>query len=248
MDRLACHAAVVLVGVERDVEVTLSDNRVARGRALVVKPDVGFSSSCVGTTVTVLCDLDRAARGWISSSDVEIAPLSRTTELLRYANRAAMQPQRPDIELATCMEEIATADVVGVHRHDAIIRRILLAAANDSISDWNVEQMAAVARVSPTHLRATFHREIGLTPRTWLRWTKMARAFEMLTRATPIGLGVAALEAGFADHSHFTRTCVEFLGRTPSSLLARNRDDSDDLTDPPHRCLAQSCSDGTSSE
>ena len=58
--------------------------------------------------------------------------------------------------------------------------------------------------------------------RPYLRWLRLARALEGASRGA--GLTAAALDAGFADAAHFSRTMRRHFGVTPSSILAALRE------------------------
>lgn len=80
-------------------------------------------------------------------------------------------------------------------------------------------ELARAVHYSPFHLSRLFRQEIGATisdHRTNLR------VHEVLWRldAGDRDLHKLAADAGFADHSHMTRTVAARVGRTPSVLRA----------------------------
>jgi AraC family transcriptional regulator len=78
---------------------------------------------------------------------------------------------------------------------------------------------AEVARslgIHPVHLARTVRRFTGLTLRDYVRRERIIRGSKLL-RSSEHSLSRVAHEAGFADHSHFTREFVRRHGHTPSN-------------------------------
>jgi AraC family transcriptional regulator len=78
----------------------------------------------------------------------------------------------------------------------------------------SVEELAAIAGVHPTHLLRTFRRHHGATISNYVR----QRRVELARAAVAKGeqpLSAIALDAGFADQSHFTRVFRQAFGETP---------------------------------
>jgi AraC family transcriptional regulator len=79
--------------------------------------------------------------------------------------------------------------------------------------------LADVARelnVSPSRLRHLFVEEVGLPFRTYVLWQRLQRVIQ--TVRTEKSLTHAALDAGFADAAHMTRTFRRMAGIAPSML------------------------------
>ena len=88
----------------------------------------------------------------------------------------------------------------------------------------SVDQLAQLAGVHPTHLLRTFRRHHGTTISNYVRRRRIERArVEVANGDRP--LSAIALDAGFADQSHFTRVFRQTFGETPGqyarSLRAR---------------------------
>jgi AraC-like DNA-binding protein len=83
-------------------------------------------------------------------------------------------------------------------------------ASADSIAD-----IAAVVGLSPSRLRALVHAHTGTSAMHLRMWQRLRAAILSLP-AKPIAL--AAIDAGFADQAHLTRTAVRLLGQTPGDL------------------------------
>lgn len=85
-----------------------------------------------------------------------------------------------------------------------------------------LRELAAVAGVHPIHLHRSFRAHFGCTIGEHVRRLRVDFACRRLA-ATDDPLVRIALEAGFADQSHFARTFKRLLGATPSDYRASFR-------------------------
>jgi len=79
-----------------------------------------------------------------------------------------------------------------------------------------LEEVAAVACLSPERFRHLFVAETGMGLRAYMLWLRLLRAWDLAL--TGSSLSAAAHGAGFADAAHLTRTCRRMLGLSPSML------------------------------
>jgi AraC-like DNA-binding protein len=83
-----------------------------------------------------------------------------------------------------------------------------------------VPRVADVARqlsVSPTRVTHQFTSEVGIPFRRFVLWTRIKRAVE--AHRAGRDLTAAAIEAGFSDAAHFSRTFRAMFGLSPSLVL-----------------------------
>lgn len=80
----------------------------------------------------------------------------------------------------------------------------------------SVEQLAAVACLSPYHFIRVFSRHTGLPPHAWLMQFRVFAARKMMQKG--IAIADAACMAGFTDQSHLTRTFKRLFGYTPGQF------------------------------
>jgi AraC family transcriptional regulator len=78
----------------------------------------------------------------------------------------------------------------------------------------SVEELAAIAGVHPTHLLRTFRRHHGATISNYVRQRRVERARAAVAKGEK-PLSAIAIDAGFADQSHFTRVFRQAFGETP---------------------------------
>lgn len=85
--------------------------------------------------------------------------------------------------------------------------------------ELRIAGLAAVAGVDPAHLARTFRAHYGTTAGAYLREMRVQRAAHALARSSA-PLAQIALDAGFADQSHFTRVFRTAYGVTPQRWRA----------------------------
>ena len=83
-------------------------------------------------------------------------------------------------------------------------------------------QLAALAGVHASHLLRTFRRYHQKTIASYIRERRLARARAKVD-AGGLPLSIIALDAGFADQSHFTRAFRQAYGETPGQYARARR-------------------------
>ncbi|MFE9577307.1 helix-turn-helix domain-containing protein [Nocardia sp. NPDC006044] len=91
-----------------------------------------------------------------------------------------------------------------------------------------IDDLAARAGVSRQHLATSFHREIGLPPKTVARVARCHRAIRLITGTNPPTLSAVAALCGYTDQAHLNRDFRLLVGCTPTGLL-RAGDEHTDL-------------------
>lgn len=85
-----------------------------------------------------------------------------------------------------------------------------------------VAEIATQVGVHPAYLARRFRDEFGVTPGTYARNARLHWAAERLIR-TDLAIAEIAIQAGFADQSHFTRAFRRFINQTPAQYRDRYR-------------------------
>jgi AraC family transcriptional regulator len=81
-------------------------------------------------------------------------------------------------------------------------------------ADLTVEQLARVADVSPSSLARRFRNETDTPPWRYVMERRVERAKRLLAN-TDRSLAAIAVDTGFYDQAHFTRTFKRLEGQTP---------------------------------
>jgi transcriptional regulator GlxA family with amidase domain len=83
-------------------------------------------------------------------------------------------------------------------------------------SDLRVDELARLARLSPSHFVRAFSCSFGYSPHRFIVRQRVARAQSlMLTTRAP--LQQIALDCGLADQAHLSRIFQRFVGESPGS-------------------------------
>src|SRR5262245_28095322 len=86
-----------------------------------------------------------------------------------------------------------------------------------------LEQMAAVARLSPNYFVSQFKRATGLPPHQYVILRRVERARQLLQAGSDFSLAEVAAVAGFSDQSQFSHHFRRIVGVTPGQFRTRVR-------------------------
>ena len=98
------------------------------------------------------------------------------------------------------------------------VREYLKAHYADDIS---LAELTRVAGLSPFHLLRLFRRDAGVPPHEYQTQVRIAHARKLIRDGLP--LADAALQTGFFDQSHLTRSFKRIVGMTPGRYLAQSK-------------------------
>jgi len=104
---------------------------------------------------------------------------------------------------------------------------------NKHLTDPNLDldQLADAAQVSPSSLGRAFRDVLNLTPWRYVMRRRIERSQRLLAD-TDRSLAKIALDTGFYDQAHFSRTFKRFTGTTPGIFREENRDIKTDEPSP----------------
>lgn len=89
--------------------------------------------------------------------------------------------------------------------------------------DISIEQLMNVARVSERSLYSLFERQVGLSPRDYLRQRKLERVHVVLQLATARSVTQVALDHGFLHLGRFSEAYRKRFGELPSQTWKRHK-------------------------
>ena len=115
------------------------------------------------------------------------------------------------------LESLLEADAAGCHfAIDARIERIVERIKRSPRESLRLEALAAEVGLSPSRLLALFKAQVGIPMRRYRLWRRLYQSTLCLSAGG--SLTEAAMEAGFADSPHFSRTYLDMIGMQPSTL------------------------------
>jgi AraC-like DNA-binding protein len=101
-------------------------------------------------------------------------------------------------------------------RLDPRVRASIRRIRGEPARRWAVAELARAAELSPRRFRELFSSQIGMSCRQYLLWSRLRAAVAELVEG--VGLTEAALDAGFSDAAHLTRSFRRMVGIAPSAV------------------------------
>ncbi len=83
--------------------------------------------------------------------------------------------------------------------------------------DLGLEELAAIAELSPYHFCRSFKRSTGFTPHQYLIRQRVERA-KLLLKDGKMGILEVAIDCGFTHQSHLNRHFKRLTGMTPKKF------------------------------
>ena len=206
--RLAAHAnevTCILAGRRGAVSVESGGRRIT-GDVLIVQAGVAHAVRCAegGARVLFLDGLAwSAANGLAERLDGTMASLSM--DVIARNNDAQGELRA----------RIAHGSAMDCSRAMAEILRHLTADPMERMTQTELARRLGMER---TRALRTFRACTGQTFRSFKRWTGLQVAARKMLQGEPVG--AAALDAGFADTAHLSRTFRHLFGLTPSEAVA----------------------------
>lgn len=139
--------------------------------------------------------------------------------ILRQVVQAKMSPGVTSERLAANLIEqllIRTVFSVGsdAPRIDARIARVISHALRNLASPVDVEEVARLVHLSPSHFGSLFTCNMGLSFGQWREQARMEESARLL-RHTGLSVGEIAMRVGFADQMYFSRRFHKLMSCSP---------------------------------
>ena len=229
----------LLIGGERELEISTEQSGSLRTRAVLVGPNVarslgaaaparshdGACQTCGGdgsglVVDRVYCPACRwlrdkvlAGREWLDVSD-QLDAQSIADASPAGATDCSAIHRASDRLLARFFPGVESASAIDprVQQAAAWLRRVVPARAD-------MRRLGAECKLSPGRLTHLFTQELGVSIRTYLLWVKMCKAIELLARNQSVADVAAAI--GFADSAHLCRVLRTYYSAAPSFIANR---------------------------
>ena len=112
------------------------------------------------------------------------------------------------------MKELNVEAAEGVLPHRKL-RTVIEYITENLEGSPRLDQMAAVAQLSPSHFMRQFKAATGLAPHQYVIARRVERAQHLLKSDDEVALAEVAVRVGFADQSHFSVHFKRIVGVTP---------------------------------
>ena len=211
------HHAVQLVLSPEPFQLQLSGGTLA-ARAALVPADVPHALEGEGTPMALLLvesegsrgrELHRLAHQWLG------------VDLYQHLGRPSLPPSNTDA--ATVLrwaEELLSTWRTPASPETPIspeVRDVLAQLTQSSGQGPRLAEAAAGCGLSASRLTHRFSAETGIPYRRYLLWLRLQRAVDSARSGAT--LAEAAIEAGFSDQAHLSRTFRAMLGLSPAAVL-----------------------------
>ncbi len=206
---LALHSnpvTCVLHGRDRPLTVRCGDERV-EGDFVLIRPGMDHEVEV------------RGAARVLYLNGVDFPFDSKIAQVLRgNAQRLAMDA----LEGSECAQRELRCRLAHQQRPcSPAILRVLDAISTEPLDRMTQHDLARHLNMSRTQALRFFRAETGMTFRRFKRWTALQAATHRIAAGDLVQ--TAALDSGFADAAHLTRTFREMFGTTPSEATANRR-------------------------
>ncbi len=216
----AHYAWKVHVGLDAPVWVKSGDGSAAQeARVIVVPPNVQHATGANGWSVALFFEPGLRAMPWREAGPAYALSGTQARRLVGMVNEA-MTSSRVDV--CGFVEQVAGglfAPKTTTGSLDARVSAALAAIRRDV--DVDLPLLATALRLSVDRLTHLVSEQTGMPLRRHALWQRVLRVFD--AGAPPVSLAAAAVDAGFSDHAHMTRSFRRFLGRAPSEFRAPPR-------------------------
>lgn len=95
---------------------------------------------------------------------------------------------------------------------------------NSSNGNLQINSLAQQVAICPRHFRRKFYKQVGLTPKEYLRILRLGRVCYRLINQDSINWHDVIHQYGYYDQSHFIKDFIQFIGRNPSAYYKHNQE------------------------
>jgi AraC-like DNA-binding protein len=196
----------ILAGLDRSLAVCTHGERI-EGEIVVIRPGVEHWVEINGRAQVLYFDGLEFPLGAALAARVprEVATLA----IDALASRSGAQ------------EELRARFSRGRERCPAAVARAIDVMAGDPSTRMNQGELAQRLRLGRTQALRAFKAATGMTFREFKRWTALCAATRQIAEGQLVR--TAAMDAGFADTAHLTRTFRTAFGTTPTLATADRR-------------------------
>lgn len=217
------HALQLAIGLECPFEAELNGAAPYWVDALLVEANVEHRIIGHGERLAVYYVDGASSDGrWLSgclAGDPARALTGHTGELRQCVREALKQDRSTALAfLRDRIAKILQSEPPTSSTSESAVQRVCRLLESSLASPPRVGELARRSGLLQRALSARFRRETGLTIRRYVLWLRLKTAIEALAQGST--LTDAALEAGFSDAAHLSRTFKQMFGVSPSDSVS----------------------------
>lgn len=213
------HALQLVLPVDDAIAVWIDGHGEALTRGVVIAADRAHRLG-PGRARLLFVDRESAAGRALSlrcSQGMRLLSADDAAALAAVWPRSATSPLTAVLAVFGIRED--TEDAPGPDRDR--VARVLASLPNRLDEPLTLDVLAREAALSASRFRHRARQQVGMPLRPYVRWLRLQRA--LVLAAGGASLTQAAVEAGFSDAAHLTRTMQGHFGVAPSDILAALR-------------------------
>lgn len=221
----AHHALQLSVGLGAPFRLRQSAGRWREYEAAIVPADVSHQLDGGWSDLLLIFLEPESAEGhpWLPGSRSGIQALDASAaSAMRAAVRKLVGRSPHEVDVIRIYDELLPSTPLRPTPRapqDARIARAVRRLRASSDARRSLLDLASDVELSPSRFRHLFRREIGMSAQSYVVWLRIYEACAALARGA--SLSDAALDAGFSDAAHFTRTFRRTFGLAPSQVAGR---------------------------
>ena len=145
--------------------------------------------------------------------------LGQTLETTAQGLVVTQQSLQSSVDLIGNLQSTVETTAKAIGSTNPMVDEIARLMKEDLTHSYSMTELAEYVNLSPTRLVHLFKEEVGVPIRRFRQWHRMRVVAALIAKGDT--LTDAALGAGFADSSHFSRAFRNMFGITPSSVFGR---------------------------
>ena len=219
------HAVQLVVSLDKPYNAVLDNQSIKFVRGFLIDSDIPHACQSADSTVLVISVDATSAKGRLLKSQLS----EQTFILLDKLFSAKAIDEFSNFYWRYCDNSQHEFDpLYFIHKLSHEPRNITsfdarLLIAIDFINQYisktiKVIDIARHVSLSESRLRHLFTEQVGISLTKYILWVRVKVALREMLKPG-VTLSDAAYQAGFTDHSHFTRTFKRMFGVSPSLLL-----------------------------
>lgn len=223
LDAVDCHrhaAPAVVVGLDADIRFEAAGCPPVRARGAFIAPGVKHALAVGGQEALVVYlepGSDWARAVIRACGDASLKAVGRAEPWMTLAQVLSASSENTTACLAALSVALDAMLRTGAHEtHDQRIAQVLACCRKGEAEDES--RLAAQLCLSGSRLRHLFVSDTGTTLSRFRLWCRMRRA--VLGAMVGLSMTEAAMESGFFDSAHFSRSFKDMFGVSPSMILA----------------------------